>query len=74
MLMQFLFRKKILLISLPILMMCSVIFITSLLQAMTEYGDSMRYALPVRGLVICVVVSEAWWIRGQINLLEKHPR
>jgi len=57
-------------ISLSVLLMIIVVLITSITQAMMEYGmdynNAERYALPVRGLIVSVVLIELWQIYRQV--------
>ena len=44
----------------PIVFSALVILLASILQAMVEYGDNSRYAIPFQPLVLFVVITGGW--------------
>jgi hypothetical protein len=46
--------------------LCAVVLLASLVQAMGEWGENPRYAIPVQALVVLVVLVVGWrWARAR---------
>jgi hypothetical protein len=49
------------------LVLSSVIMAASVLQALVEYGENARYAIPTQSLAVALVLLAAWDLRAAFN-------